>query len=122
MKTIESNLQQACVTWFRLQYPQHRMRLFAIPNGGQRSLKAGSKAKAEGMLAGVWDLFLAVPYGSYDRGTPPSGLFIEMKTPKGKLTETQSLFKTELETDYDFKVCRSFEEFQQAIREYLAEK
>ena len=32
---LESELQQACVTWFRLQHPTNFC--FAIPNGGQRS-------------------------------------------------------------------------------------
>jgi hypothetical protein len=92
MKTIESHLQQTCITWFRYQHPLFSKRLFAIPNGGQRSLKAGSKAKAEGMMAGVWDLFLAVPNHFNYQG----GLFIEMKAPKGKLTESQTAFQTEL--------------------------
>jgi hypothetical protein len=118
MKTTESHLQTACVTWFRLQYPKHKMRLFAIPNGGQRAIGTAVRLKAEGALAGVWDLFLAVP-NLRPHGADLGGLFIEMKAPKGKLTDSQIHFASALEGDYEFKVCRSLEEFQTVIKDYL---
>lgn len=34
---IESHIQRNCLTWFRLQYPELRLVLFAIPNGGARN-------------------------------------------------------------------------------------
>ena len=49
--------------------------LLAIPNGGARSLTTGGRLKAEGVKAGVPDIVLPVPRGSY------ASLWIELKRP-----------------------------------------
>ena len=67
----ESELQRACVRWFRMQYPQHL--LFHIPNGGKRNAREAAIFKAEGVVAGIPDLFLAEARHGHH------GLFIEMK-------------------------------------------
>lgn len=113
MKTIESNLQINCVNVFRMQYPHLRKRLFAIPNGGKRSVITAAIMKKEGVLAGALDIFLAVPRYPY------AGLFIEMKTDKGKLTDNQVAFIKEVEADYKCVVCRSVEQFLQEVKDYL---
>jgi len=46
--------------------------IFAIPNGGKRSISAGKKFKAEGVVAGVPDLFI-----------PEWNLWVEMKRERG---------------------------------------
>ena len=51
--------------------------LFAIPDGGRRDAVTGAHLKAEGVRAGVPDMFLAVP-----RQNAP-GLFPELKKQKG---------------------------------------
>lgn len=33
MRHIESNIQKAFVTWFRLQYPEYALNLTSVPNG-----------------------------------------------------------------------------------------
>ena len=49
------HLQQVrLVSWFRRSYPG--VRIFAIPNGGGRSMAQGASLKAEGVQAGVPDL------------------------------------------------------------------
>ena len=35
MNHTEHNLQAACITWFRMQYPTRSGLLFAIPNGAK---------------------------------------------------------------------------------------
>ena len=65
MRHEESHLQQACVRWFRLQYPQHAQLLIAVPNGVRTSATQGRILKAEGMLAGVADLLLLLPRHGY---------------------------------------------------------
>ena len=49
------HLEQVClVSWFRKTYPS--VRIFAIPNGGGRSMAQGASLKAEGVTAGLPDL------------------------------------------------------------------
>ena len=62
--------QRELVRWFRQTWPG--VRIFAIPNGGQRSIAAAGRLKAEGVSSGVPDLFI-----------PAWGLWIEMKRIKG---------------------------------------
>ena len=62
--------QVTFVQWFRRQHPS--VRIFAIPNGGQRNVVVAGKMKAEGVSRGVPDLYV-----------PAWGLWIEMKRTKG---------------------------------------
>lgn len=52
--------------------------VFAIPNGGMRHKRTAAMLKAEGVRAGVPDLFLPIPKGGY------CGLFVEMKDIGGR--------------------------------------
>lgn len=79
MKQLEHNEQVALMKWWSLacnRYCIAESLLFAIPNGGNRDVVTGALMKAEGVRAGVPDLFLSVPRGAYH------GLFIEMKKRK----------------------------------------
>lgn len=60
--------------------------MFAIPNGGQRNKIIAAKLKREGVKAGVPDVFLPAPRGGY------SGMWIELKYGKGKLSDAQARF------------------------------
>jgi hypothetical protein len=111
----ESKLQQACVRWFRYQYPD--ILIFAIPNGGQRNKVTASILKAEGVLAGVPDLFIANPNATH------SGLFIEMKFGNNKPTQLQRETMTKLQdSGYDAVVCCSFDGFVEAVENYINNK
>ena len=72
MATLPSeHLQQVrLVSWFRSQYPGTR--IFAIPNGGGRSASQGASLRAEGVQAGIPDLFV-----------PAWLLWVEMKRETG---------------------------------------
>lgn len=114
MKNEESKLQRACVRWFRLQFPELSGNLWAIGNGGNRDVVTGYVMKLEGVLAGVADLMLCVPNEEYH------GLFIEMKTAKGRQSESQRLFQINHESKrYSYKICRSFDEFKKVVENYI---
>ena len=66
----EHKEQVGFVNWFEAQFP--RVRIFAIPNGGHRAVSVGKQLKAEGVRAGVPDLFI-----------PEWHLWVEMKRVKG---------------------------------------
>jgi len=81
----ESEHQKALITWARLsvgKYPELAY-LYAIPNGGKRNIVTAMRLKAEGARAGVSDLHLPIPRFPY------AGLWIEMKTEKGRVTPEQ---------------------------------
>ena len=112
MQHNESILQRQAIRWFRLQYPAHV--LFAIPNGGQRNKTEAAIMKAEGVLAGAADLFLMCSSRQYN------GMCIELKTEKGRQTESQKWFeKKAYDFGYCYKVVRSFDEFVNEVNNYL---
>jgi hypothetical protein len=62
--------QVRLVSWFRKTWPN--VLIFAIPNGGGRSMAQGASLKAEGVTAGIPDLFC-----------PEWLLWVEMKKVSG---------------------------------------
>lgn len=113
----EHRIQVSCVRWFRMKYPHLAARLFAVPNGGRRDGITGARLKEEGVLAGVADLILLVPNADYH------ALLIEMKTPKGRQSDSQRAWQRAVagNDDYLYVVVRSLEEFIKVIEEYLQE-
>lgn len=123
MRHTESKLQSACIRWARLQWPQLRTLLFSIPNGVATSASQGRILKAEGMVAGVADTFLAVP-------TPDNaGTFIEFKQERevwrgGQRIHTKTYQRPEqkafqqavTEAGYAYEVVRSFEDFERVVK------
>lgn len=116
MRQIESQLQIACVKWFRLRYPKLERLFFAVPNGGARNAITGARMKSEGVRRGVADLILLIPRHGY------ASLCIEMKTAKGRQSQSQQEFQAMAEAmGNKYVVCRSFDQFKQLIEEYLKE-
>lgn len=113
--TSEHDLQVSCVNWFRAAYPKIAFLLFAIPNGGWRNITTAYKLKEEGVVAGVPDIFLAVPRGDYH------GLWIEMKNGKaGRLSEAQKYMQSLLrDQGYRCDVCHTWVEFRTIIQDYM---
>ena len=97
------------------KYPQLR-NMFAIANGGHRHLFVAKKLKSEGVRKGVLDIFLGHPTEKY------SGLFIEMKFGRNKLTKEQKEWTERLtQAGYKCSLCYSFEEARDEILNYLKE-
>ena len=115
MKQEEHKLQVQMVKYWRYTCkPNQEWHLFAIPNGGSRDKVTGAKLKAEGVKAGVADLFLAWPTGHTDRNI--HGWWIEVKVGKNKLTMSQRKFREEMiAQDYGFIVIRDLDSWMRFL-------
>jgi len=118
-RQTEAGEQTALFQWVKLaekQYPALRL-LFHIPNGGRRDAIEGAHLKSQGVRAGVPDLCLPVPSGSYH------GLFIEMKAPAGRVQHTQKAWLDALNArGYKAAVCYGFEQAKECIIGYLSDE
>jgi len=114
----ESKSQQAVIRWFAyahngLGVADARL-LMAFPLQGARTAQNGARLKAEGMRAGTPDMLLAVRRGNY------AGLWIEMKTLAGRLTDSQDEMGALLaKHGYCVVLCRSADEAIRTIDGYL---
>lgn len=73
MRHLEDSEQALFFSILRYRYPQVWDIAFHVPNGGKRNAREGARLKAQGVKAGVPDIFVPMPVGSH------FGLFIEMK-------------------------------------------
>lgn len=90
--------------------------LFAVPNGGQRSIITAKRLKDTGTKRGVPDIFLAVPRNG------KHGMFIEMKAQCGKMsTDQHEWCKALVEQGYAVYLCYGWEQASNAILRYLGE-
>lgn len=112
----ESSMQRICVGWFRLQYPEHALMLFAVPNGGGRSPIEAAIMKAEGVTAGVSDLLFLEARGGW------GCLCIELKYgPKAKQSEAQKAWQLATQRAGNrYEVAHSFEEFKTIMDDYMS--
>lgn len=115
----ESQEQQKLFRWWEFassRWPDAVM--FAVPNGGWRTPATARRLKAEGVLAGVPDVFLAAPRGS------SHGMFIEMKrTHGGTASKAQRLVMARLmAAGYSCSVCHGFESARRTVEGYLDER
>ena len=118
MKSLEHTEQVNLMQWWALAHQQFgipEQLLFAIPNGGQRNIIVASKLKAEGVRAGVPDLFLAFPKKD------AAGLFIEMKKAHGgRPSDKQKTMLAQLaDNGYATAICHGWIEAKAAIEHYL---
>lgn len=89
--------------------------LFAIPNGGHRHKAVAGRLRAEGVRAGIPDVFLAWP------AQGRAGLFIELKRVKGGRVEPEQRQWAQRLTaaGYRCEVCRGADEAWRCIMDYL---
>lgn len=104
----------AWAAWASGKYPELDL-MHHIPNGGKRSKSEAARFKAQGVKAGVPDIFLPCARGGYH------GLYIELKrTKSGKLSAAQKEWIDALrEQDYKVIVCYGFDEAREVIINYL---
>ena len=124
----ESNLQSACVRYFRMQYPALGRLYISVPNGVPLGRASAAQFIREGLTKGVADTLLLVARGGFH------GLAIEFKTEdviyKGGRKITQRTYQKPEQREWQemveaqgwrYEVIRTFEEFEALVRGYLAD-
>jgi hypothetical protein len=111
--------QSALFCWAALKetqtkYPELEF-MFAIPNGGERNKIVAGQLKAEGVKAGVWDIFLPVSRHGFH------GLFIEMKRKPNDVSQEQKQFGCFcVSQNYDTAVAWDWTEAKRTLERYLS--
>lgn len=116
----EAQEQTALFEWAERmsgKYPVLR-KMFASANGGSRKggAREGARLKAQGVKAGVADIFLPCARGGYH------GLFIELKRVRNWRTkENQIQFGDDVtEEGYRYCLCLGWEQAADRILQYLS--
>lgn len=110
IKSDETQDTIVVASWMRL----HRIVFYHIPNEAKRSIATAMIEKEMGLESGVPDFCIAMARKGYH------GLYIEMKTEKGKATENQLKWLKKLrEQGYATYICRSSKSAIKCISEYL---
>ena len=104
----EHEEQREFVRWFRQGYKG--VRIFAVPNGGARSMATAGRLKVEGVSPGVPDLFI-----------PDWRLWVEMKRVKGGSlsAEQKDWIKYLEEVGYCAKVCKGADDAKGQITAFF---
>lgn len=111
-----------CVNWFQWHFPNKD--IIHIPNGGTRNWKLNAKGvryspeaqrlKRMGVKKGVSDIFIPEPEGTYH------GLWIEIKSQKGKVTPEQHTFLAKQKAkNYQCAIAYSLDDFITIIKTYF---
>jgi len=118
IKPTEAQIQTALFKWAELsasKYPELEL-MFHIPNGGRRDLIEAYHLKQQGTKAGVPDIFLPAPRGTF------AGLFLELKSERGRLQDNQKTWLNELSKQgYKAITVYGFNEARAAIESYLTD-
>jgi len=114
----EDKLQTECVAYFKYQYGNHLIMSFpagyVFSGSDEKRAVTGSRMKAMGYLVGTPDLLIPVARNGYH------GLFIELKSGKNRLTQSQIIVIGCLTQEgYQCEVCRSIEEFMRVTVKYF---
>jgi hypothetical protein len=111
----ESSEQITFIQRVKFLTPGNKYLVMAIPNGGKRGPRVAAQMKAEGVLKGAPDVFVAIAKHGY------YGLFIEMKRLKGgKVSDDQIKVHAALRSQgYKVVVCKGAEEAWNEYKEYV---
>lgn len=106
----EDSLQAQCYIWFHNTYPEFRGLLSYNLNNSRNKID-GNKNLAMGLQKGRSDFELNLWRKTY---------FIEMKTENGKQSPEQEKWQKLVEShDFDYFVCRDFDEFKNLINHII---
>ena len=115
----ETQEQIALIDWAAVMQGRYAelALLFHIPNEGKRSYQAGGQMRRMGLKRGVPDLCLPVARGGWH------GLFIEMKSAKGRPTpEQREWCKALQEQGYAAIIAHGWREAAEQIEAYIKGK
>ena len=118
----EGAIQSAVHLWLWNSYPHTRGLAFHIPNGGKRDPLEAARLTAQGVVPGIPDYFIAIPFTH--QGCQFHGIFIEFKTPTANLNtehHATQLKRQEALKNQNFYVCEmsDVEETKTLLRELL---
>jgi len=108
----ETIIQTTFIHWLRCNHPDL---LFTIaPSGMKLPIGVAVRMKKMGYSAGTPDVMIFRPSGDYH------GLFIELKTERGKLSPEQKEWSSRLNAmNYKSVVCRSVADAIMEVLKYL---
>jgi hypothetical protein len=118
---LEAEIQAAFFEWWELWATSHRIpaRLcFAVPNGGHRHAAVAGKLKAQGVRAGVPDVFLMIPAGGFH------ALILEFKREGEKVrrgSEQEAFIDEARLRSYNVLVVHSTEQAMKIVMAYLSD-
>lgn len=91
---------------------------FAIPNGGLRDKITAGKLKAQGVKAGVPDVFIPVP--KMFNGVRYAGLWLELKKVNGVVSDAQRDWQAYLSNaGYAHRICVGYVAMRDATKLYM---
>lgn len=115
-RRTEASEQAAVIQWCifaERKYPELKW-IYHVPNGGSRNEREAANLKIQGVRPGVPDLELPAARGAY------TGLHIEMKHGKNKVSEDQDKYLTALrDMGRCAVVCYEAEPAIRIIEEYM---
>lgn len=102
--------------WLGYTYPRAFKVAHHIANEGKRSIAGGARLKAQGLKAGIPDIHIPIGLKGYH------SLYIELKVPPNKLTDSQVSMKKNLELEGNLcYVCYSLDEAMKVTTDYMEE-
>ena len=113
MSQVESKIQQACISWFRILHCKDGV-IFSCPNGANVTDANRSRLVKEGMLSGVADMQILLKGGKC--------IFVEVKTPakSSRQSPNQKQFeKYVIEFGFEYYIVRSLDEFRDLVKKIL---
>ena len=115
----EAELHKMIVDYLQVALPSGSV-VHHSPNEGRHKVAYRAKQKRLGMRAGWPDLEIFVQRTWWRDDTPWSPIFLEIKTPKGRVSPAQKAVHAELETaGCAVAVVRSVEDVAEILATYL---
>ena len=114
----EYGLHVQVVHFLRHALPKNSL-VHHSPNEGRHHVQHRLRQTAMGMTAGWPDLEMFVHPSGFLAGVQPAGIFVELKSPRGRLSQRQAVCVERLkELGQYAAICRSVED----VAEFLADK